>query len=196
MSGVRRSFDERTSEPRTSVRPERGGAYLLTWTTYGTWLPGHHAGFVSRTPTGFGHEIHNRVETTVDRDDPTLRSAARSRMRGERVVLTTNQARVTASALREVASNHALDMIVFAVMRTHVHIVARTIDSAGQELLRLFKGVSSRRLSQAFGKPSGGRWWTSGGSRRLLTNSESLHGAMRYVLKQARPLEVWRWDSG
>ena len=44
--------------------------WLLTWTTYGTWLPGDQRGFVSNVPNGSGPEVrHNIPGTPYDADD-------------------------------------------------------------------------------------------------------------------------------
>jgi hypothetical protein len=49
--------------------------WLLTWTTYGTWLPGDKRGFVSPVRTGAGSERrHNQPGTPYDADMPRLQS--------------------------------------------------------------------------------------------------------------------------
>lgn len=61
----------------------RGGTYLLTWTTYGTWLPGDDRGFVSLVPDGkAGSIIHNVPGEAFDRN---FRSSVRRRQEKQKV---------------------------------------------------------------------------------------------------------------
>ncbi|MCG3126492.1 MAG: hypothetical protein CHACPFDD_01328 [Phycisphaerae bacterium] len=127
---------------------------MLTWTTYGTWLPGDERGFVSRIPDGRGGwVIHNTPGEPYDFDMPALRHMARRRQAGETVRLTAEQARVVAEAVREVADRHDVGIHACAIMDDHVHVVAMSEEADGARLLNLFKGVSSRRLGQAIGAP-------------------------------------------
>jgi len=172
--------------------PIRGGTYFLTWTTYGSWLPGDSRGFVSRVPVGTDeYTIHNRVGTPQDADMPLVREAAEARMRGAKIVFGREHAHCCRAAFEEVAERNEYVLHACAVMATHVHVVLRSESHEGPELLRFLKGVSSRRLTQMFGKPDAPSWWTRHGSRRLLTNPDSRAGAVRYTLTQDGPLTVF-----
>ncbi len=140
-------------------REGRGGTYLLTMTTYGTWLPGDSRGFVSPVPCEDGsYVIHNVVGTAYDADMPSLMEKARARMRGVRVVLERAHARVCADAFGEVERDGGVRILVGAIMATHVHLVVASTSLEGAALLQRFKGVSSRRLTQRFGKPGAPSW--------------------------------------
>jgi len=67
-------------------------------------------------------------------------------------------------------------------------------EADASRLLQLFKGVSSRRLGQRFGRRQGGHWWTRHGSRRLLRDERAFEQAIRYVMDQASPLVVFEHD--
>src|SRR5690606_34687293 len=123
-----------------------------------------------------GFALHNRVGTPLDADMPDARRRAEARMRGARVALSPAHARAAIEAFREAADTHDLAIIIGAVMATHVHLVVRSRDAEGAGALQLLKGVSSRRLSQRFGRPAK-RWWTRHGSRRLLTSEASYEAA-------------------
>jgi hypothetical protein len=170
----------------------RGGTYLLTWTTHGTYLPGDPRGFVSRVPSEDGASIHNKVGTAYDRDMPALLRRARSTTVGEEVWISNEHAECCARAFEEASLNAHATIGVFAIMRGHCHVVVRSPTLEGAELLRRFKGVSARRLTQQFGKPKALSWWTRKGSHRLLTNTPSILGAIRYVLNQRQPLVAFR----
>ena len=69
------------SPPDSSIRK-----WLLTWTTYGQWLPGDPRGFVSRTPTDQGaHIVHNVPGTPYSAAERDVSESARERMGGEPV---------------------------------------------------------------------------------------------------------------
>jgi REP element-mobilizing transposase RayT len=172
--------------PQTSLNaPRIGGTYLLTWTTYGTWLPGDTRGFVSIIPDSRGgYVIHNEPGQAYDSDVPVLRATARQRQAGPVVRITSQHAVIVESAFREVADRHRVGIYACAIMTDHVHIVAECDNSDGARLLNLFKGVSSRRLGERFGPRASGRWWTEHGSRRLLPNRDAIAAAERYVWDQ------------
>jgi len=170
----------------------RGGVYLLTWTTHGTRLPGDPRGFVSRVPSKDGPVIHNKVGTEYDRDMPSVLKQARKMMQDEQVWLSYENAECCALAFDEAASNAHARIGVYAIMPGHCHIVLHSPTLEGAELLRRVKGVSARRLCQQFGRPPALSSWTRNGSHRLLTTRPSIHGAIRYVLNQQKPLIVFR----
>ncbi len=175
----------------TDVRA-RGGTYLLTWTTYGSWLRGDRRGFVGRVPDrNRGVVIHNQPAEPYDVDEPRLRAASAARQKGLAVVLNRHQSKVCVAAFREVADKYCVDIHAGAVMPTHVHLVVRTDQAEGPRLLNLFKGISSRRLGQQFGRRPGGSWWTRHGSRRLLPDDRAIVAAIRYVLEQPQCLALF-----
>jgi hypothetical protein len=56
--------------------------WLLTSTTYGTWLPGDPRGFVSNVADGPGPEVrHNIPGTPYDKDMPGLVRVARENLK-------------------------------------------------------------------------------------------------------------------
>ena len=168
-----------------SAEKGRGGDYLLTWTTYATWLPGDERGFVGRVPDGKGgHMIHNLPGEPYDADEPRLRADASRKTKGAPVRLTADHARVCVHAFREVSEKYGLTIHAGAVMANHVHLVVTSDEAEGPRLLNLFKGVSSRRLGQSFGTQPSGSWWTTGGSRRLLPNERAFDDAVNYVRNQ------------
>lgn len=175
--------------------PNRSGTYLLTWTTYGTWLPGHERGFVGRIQRLDGtHRARNRVGEAQDRGVPDLIDYAKQVMRGERVVLNRMHAAHCASELDEVGSRHGFVVWVASIMATHLHVIAKSDHHDGAKLLQLLKGNLSYSLTARFGRPDAPTWWTRHGSRRLLPNSFARECGTKYVLAQEHPLIVLRAD--
>ncbi len=167
--------------------------WLLTWTTYGTWLPGDERGFVSNVRDGDGPEVkHNAPGTPYDARRRGLALVAKSLMKGDPVWLTAAQARPLAEQFRETAAFRGWTLHALAVMANHVHLVVEVAgDPEPEALLRDFKSYGSRRLNREFGAPRSGTWWTTGGSRRKLPDDRARIAAVRYVRDQSRPLVVW-----
>jgi REP element-mobilizing transposase RayT len=174
-------------------------AWLLTSTTYGTWLPGDARGFVGRvtdvragdgTPTA--RVEHDEFGTEYDRDIRGLRESARDHMTGEPVWLTVEQAAVVAADIRSSAAFRQWELTTVAVMANHFHVVIRAPAAVlTDKIFQVLKSYSSRALNKRWPKPASGTWWTASGSRRPLKDDHAVEFATRYVLNQHAPLAVW-----
>jgi REP element-mobilizing transposase RayT len=166
--------------------------WLLTWTTYGTRLPGDSRGFVSRVRTETEIVTHNQPDTPFDADIPALRRYAESILAHPPVWLTTEQANTAAEQLRETAGYRGWPLLAVAVMANHVHLVVEVPDAiAAGKLLTDFKAYATRRLDRDFGNGAKQRWWTERGSTRALKHPDAAAAAVEYVKNQHAPLVVW-----
>jgi hypothetical protein len=78
--------------------------WLLTWTTYGAWLPGDRRGFVSHVADESGRGArHNTPGTACDKDLPALRDYMESQLKGPVVLLSREQALALLSQFQETA---------------------------------------------------------------------------------------------
>ena len=76
--------------------------WLLTWTTYGTWLPGDQRGFVSpHWGPAVKQRRHNRAGTPYDSGLPALLSEATSNLKGEPIYLVLDQAQAVYAQFEE-----------------------------------------------------------------------------------------------
>ncbi len=159
-------------------------AHFLTWTTYGTWLPGDERGFVSRVPghPGKPHVMPNVINTPRAAPSRALEVSARQRMQGDAVMLSLEQAQLVAETIADAARRHDIRLIVCAVMHTHVHVLTENLSRGGPVQLQLFKGSTSRALTLRFGRPSG-RWWTKSGSAKPKFEAHAKRLALEYVLR-------------
>ena len=166
--------------------------WLLTWTTYATWMPGDERGFVSNVWNGDGPEVrHNAVGMPHDRDMPALKQAAVKSLRGEPVYLVRDQATVLVTQFQETANHRGWNLFATAIMRNHVHaFVGVPGDPEPGILLRDFKSYGSRALNKTWSKPKNDTWWTEGGSTRKKGEHQIVETIL-YVRDQAYPLEVW-----
>jgi REP element-mobilizing transposase RayT len=167
--------------------------WLLTWTTYGTWLPGDERGFVSNVRALEGHEIkHNTPGTPYDAKQRGLAISARAQLKGDPVWLSLPLAEQLAAQFLETAGYRGWSLLAMAIMANHVHLVVGVNHDPDPEvLLRDFKSYGSRCLNKMVGKPPSGTWWTASGSRRKLSDDRAVQGAVRYVRNQFGALVIW-----
>jgi REP element-mobilizing transposase RayT len=165
--------------------------WLLTWTTYGTWLPGDRRGFVSELRDNSGAKVlHNTLGTPSDADLPSLQAFASAIMTADAVRLEQTQAEALAAQLRETACHRGWRLLALAVMANHVHVVVGVRgDPDPDRLLADFKAWGTRRLNRGRGRR--GPWWTQGGSRRRKKTAAALRAAIAYVRDQPYALVVW-----
>jgi hypothetical protein len=170
------------------VQIDQPFALLITWTCYGTWLPGDRRGYVSNTlrPAGNFERKRNLPGTPVAADDPYTRAVARSHQRRPTVWLSSALAFAAADALSEAACLRRWQLLRGAVMANHCHVVVFDCPDSGPLVRRILKGVSQRALSRAVGQPR--RWWTQGGSDRYLHGHAAIEAAIHYVADQQRML--------
>lgn len=172
----------------------RSRYWLLTWTTYGTWLPGDDKGFVSpvRNPFSQKWERQNTPGTICTSSIPGLRQASYSRLKCPAISLSSSQAEVLWQQFQETANIRNWQILSVAIMRTHVHLLVYVEnDPAPENVLRDFKAYGSRSLNSKWQKPASGTWWTESGSKRKKATQRAVVAAVRYVANQANPLLVW-----
>jgi REP element-mobilizing transposase RayT len=164
--------------------------WFLTWTTYGTWLPGDERGFVGSVVDGDGPRIrHNEPGTPCDASIPALRQAAQLQMKQSPVWLIAAQAVAVGEQFHETARYRNWELLVFSIMTNHVHLVVTVLEDPDPELiLGSFKSYASRRLNQQRGTKQ--NWWTESGSKRRVREA-NLPAVVRYVRDQEGPLVMW-----
>ena len=167
--------------------------WLLTWTTYGSWLPGDARGSVTAVRDRSGPRIrHNVPGTEFDGPMPGLERSARQRMKGDPIRLVREQADALLSQFQETGGIRGWTLWAAAIMANHVHVVLGVCgDPDSEVLLRDLKAYGSRRLNRCWNKPVSGTWWARSGSKRRLKTESSLLAAVRYVLDQEYPLVLF-----
>ncbi|MEZ6056945.1 MAG: transposase [Planctomycetaceae bacterium] len=168
--------------------------WLLTWTTYGQWLPGDPRGSVTRVRTAPGKPRieHDQFQTPYDGPMPELQRAARNAMKSDPVWLTRPQAELLLEQFQETAAYRRWGLAAVAIMANHVHlVVGAPAGVTWDSLLRDFKSYGSRKLNaqpEPANKPH--TWWTQSGSRRRLPDEQGVRHAIEYVRQQSHPLVI------
>jgi REP element-mobilizing transposase RayT len=180
-------------------------AWLLTNTTYGSWLPGDPRGSVTsvrdRRPSDEPGEA--RIEHDIpgeqwEHEIAELAASARELMRGPPIALDLPKAEALLAQFTETATYRGWTLRAVSIMFNHFHIVVQVpSDPHPRKILADFKAYGTRVLNRRFGKPLSETWWTENGSKRFLRDEAALAAAIHYVLyKQPNPLVVWSPETG
>ena len=146
-------------------------AYFLTWTTYGTWLPGDDRWW---TDKGHGEQP----------PDLRLRKHAQASMTESKVTLDRAQRELVDQTIRQHAELRGWTILALNCRTNHVHVVVVAPRVHPQTVIEQLKAWCSRRLKEQ--QPPNQRqlrtkWWTEGSSQRWLNREDSLEAAMIYV---------------
>ena len=151
-------------------------AYFLTWTTYGSWLPGDQRGWVLP-----GRDIQL--------PDPPRERAARARMTESPCVLNEEQRRIVETTVTNHCRIRGWELYAVTCRTNHVHVVVAASRSP-DDMIDQFKAWGTRRLKEyelanrhVQADSVRRKWWAEGGSKRYLNDETSLDAAVRYVIE-------------
>ena len=175
--------------------------WLLSWTTYGSRLPGDDRGFVGNVRDIDGnHVTHNIPGTPYDAGMPGLVAYVRKQMNGPPVTLDKCDADSLILQYQETAKVRKWELCAASVMYNHTHVVIGVPgDPDPQKLLETLKSWATRALTKLRLLPPNGSFWTAKGSKRKLGDEQAICNAVVYVVrKQPNPLAVYYapcWQS-
>lgn len=158
--------------PNEPIRPAPL-AYFLTWTTYGSWLPGDDRGWTNEST---GHQPPDRR---------TLRTAA-ERLQESICVLSVEERQIVEATIADHCQIRGWKLHAVNCRTNHVHVVVQA-NSPPDVVTGQFKSWSTRRLraheaSTSDREKRRHRWWSEGGSKRYLNDEHGLEMAIKYVL--------------
>ncbi|MDA1003587.1 MAG: hypothetical protein O3B31_09625 [Chloroflexi bacterium] len=160
--------------------------WLLTWSTYGTWVPDAARGGTGEVAAAGrraarGHGTAEMPERSFV--DPRERAAAARRMLAEPPAsFSRRDAEMVVVEFRETARIRRWRIFAGAVTPTRVHLVVGVADDPpASGLLRDFKSYASRALNADRGFRR--RWWTRSGSTRPLRVEGQILAAIEWVQK-------------
>jgi len=148
-------------------------AYFITWTTYGTWLPGDERGWLKKG------------SAVIQAPDPALHSAAHFAMAEEPVILTQEQRALVDAVIVKHCEIRDWTLHTRNVRTNHIHVVVSAA-ATGEEVRAQLKAWCSRRLSELAGLSGKGRngvcrWFTEKGDIRWIDGEEHLRNVVRYA---------------
>ena len=152
-------------------------AYHITWTTYGTWLPGDERGWVASRADG------------IQAPEPEREQDAALAMVEHAVTLAPQQREVVEQTIEDHCRIRGWTLHAVNARSNHIHVVV-TANRDGKVVRDQFKAWCSRNLSDQAGltrsvaRKAGRRhWFTEGGSCKPIDNEEYLQNAITYVLE-------------
>ncbi len=151
--------------------------YFLTWTTYGTWLPGDERGWVAK-PGQF------------QAPDESLKQAAERLMTESALTLDPEQRRLVEDTIAEHCRIRGWCLHIVSCRTQHVHVVVTAPQRDPKIVMDQFKAWCTRHLKELerSRRPADGairqNWWTQRGSKRWLNDEKSLEEAIRYVREE------------
>jgi len=141
--------------------------YMITFTTYGTWLQGDERGYVKNGRILPGDERLKQINKQLQVQ--------------EAVVLAKVQQQIVRDAILKEAALRGHLLYALAANATHVHIVAGYTSEPIDDVVAYYKKAARLALKDTRHE---GKVWTKGYDKRFCFDQETLQRRIRYVQKQ------------
>ena len=151
-------------------------AYFITWTCYGTWLPGDDRGW---TKWHKGEVL----------PQPLLANWCLEKMTEEPLFLTEGQRMIVNGTVALHCQIRGWYLHAVNCRSNHCHAVVTASSHDGEQVRDQLKSWCKRKLKEEqrsngiVSKDVREKWWTGNGSARYLFDEESLEVAIRYTLE-------------
>ncbi len=150
--------------------------YLLTWTTYGTWLPGDPRGWVEKGRAWYGMPYEAGKASRV--------AYSRDRMKESPVILDGHGRRAVEAGVEETCRYRNWQLHAVSARLNHVHAVVTAPGTSPNRIVSDLKAYGTRALNRLYLAEKRKNWWTGGGSKRHLYDERALCAAIEYVRNQ------------
>ena len=140
---------------------------FITWTTYGTWLPGDSRGW-------------RKWKAGQQQPQPLLENWCRDRMKEKPVTLTDTQREAVDKTIREHASIRGWELHACSVRSNHVH-VAVTAAAPPKRVRDQFKANGTRVLREPPNPITNEKIWTKGGDIEFIDTDDDLEQVVIYI---------------
>jgi REP element-mobilizing transposase RayT len=142
-------------------------AYMLTWVTYGTWLPGDARGWIEYRNGWKLPSPMKELEATASMTENACR-------------LTIDQRRAVESQIAQTCQHRNWHLHAVNCRINHLHVVVTAALASPKKVRVDLKAWSTRCLREQF-DPARENWWAERGSIRFLNSETELEGAVAYV---------------
>ena len=138
--------------------------YMITFTTYGTWLQGDERGYVKKGRIYPRNKALRRINEQLQSQDTVFLSKA--------------QQQIVKEAIMKEAAVQKQKIFALSVKPNHIHIVAQNSRQSISNVVAYYKKVARIAL-----KATGhnGKLWTRGYDKRFCFDTESLERRIKYV---------------
>ena len=138
--------------------------YMLTWRSYGTWVPGDERGYRQDGKSLSAHA--------------GLARSSRERMVGNAVRFDAGAKKIVRNAIGQEAKRWGEEIEALAVFSNHVHVVVRYGGNPIDEFVSACKAAGRMALK---GKGYERRVWAHGYDKQFCFDEESLRAKIDYV---------------
>ena len=142
-------------------------AFFITWTTYGTWLPGDPRGW-------------RKMNAGEKLPQPKLYDWCSARLTDTPVFLSGIHREKVAAVIRQHAEHRNWRMHALAVRSNHIHIAIEA-DAKPETVTRQLKANATRVLRFGVEAIVAKKIWTSGGYAELVYTDDELEDVMTYI---------------
>ena len=149
--------------------------YMVTWTTYGSWLQGNKRGFVKKGQ--------------VLGESKGLEQANRRKLTGDCIKLSKEQREIIRKAISLEAERIAEKIVALSVGSNHVHIV---IGEGGNSIDKVVSRLKNAAYYALLEYGFEGQLWTRGYDKRFCYDDRAMKNRTAYVTKQ-RGRKKRRW---
>ncbi|MCS7466043.1 transposase [Stieleria sp. ICT_E10.1] len=150
------------------MNPTSPLALFITWTVYGTFLPGD--------ARGWRHCA--RGEQTPR---PKLEKWNRDRLKHDIVLLDTSMQETVESAINEICEFRVWTLWAVGARRNHIHVVATAPDYKPTIVRDQMKAKATRELRESFGVWKDRSVWSAKGDIEFLDTEEEIEQCVIYV---------------
>ncbi len=142
-------------------------AYFITWTTYGTWLPGDIRGW---RKIGAGPQVPR----------PLLERWCREQMTGDTVLLAPHDRDTVERVCQEHCDVRGWTLLAVSARTNHVHVVVHA-DAVPKKVRDQLKANCTRGLRQQADPLDRAKTWTKGGDIEVLDTDKDIEASVIYV---------------
>ena len=155
-------------------------AFFLTWTTYGTWLPGDERGWNRKGELSTLGPSRARNESALDE------------LKETKFVLSKQDRKVVESTIHRHCNIRGWTLHAMNARSNHAHIVVSAAQYKPETVVAQFKAWCTRKLKEHH--PTRRRFWTQGASCRWINQESELATAIDYTL-EAQDKKGVEYDS-
>ena len=152
---------------------------FITWTTYGSWLPGDARGWM-------------KWKKGEQQPQPVLEEWCKGRMKEQAVLLSPEQRDAVENVVRAHAEHRGWELHAVSARSNHVHVAVTVIPKTGYQGYRVadgvkrvrdqFKANATRVLRRGEEPIRNEKVWTKGGDIQFVDTDEDLEQIVIYIL--------------
>lgn len=142
-------------------------AYFITWTTYGTWLPGDERGW------------QRRGEGGIKPPNELFAKMAEADMKETAFTLSLDDREIVEKTVARHCEIRGWKLHKVNARSNHVHVVVTAPGYKPETVRDQFKAWCTRKLKP--NHPGRERFWTEGASCRWINHEDDLEAAIMYV---------------